>query len=118
MPYVLLGTAIVLEIIATTLLKSSEGFTKLLPAVFCILFCTYAFKPRINYILCFFIFSKALNSINLGVAYATWCAGGIVATAVISAAVFGEKLNWIGITGIVLIVTGCILLNLFGSLNH
>ncbi len=34
MPYVLLGTAIVLEIIATTLLKSSEGFTKLLPAVF------------------------------------------------------------------------------------
>ncbi|MFR8251289.1 MAG: SMR family transporter, partial [Anaerovoracaceae bacterium] len=37
MPYVLLGTAIVLEIIATTLLKSSEGFTKLLPAVFCIL---------------------------------------------------------------------------------
>ena len=108
MPYVLLGTAIVLEIIATTLLKSSEGFTKLLPAVFCILF----------YILCFFIFSKALNSINLGVAYATWCAGGIVATAVISAAVFGEKLNWIGITGIVLIITGCILLNLFGSLNH
>ena len=108
MPYVLLGTAIVLEIIATTLLKSSEGFTKLLPAVFCILFS----------ILCFFIFSKALNSINLGVAYATWCAGGIVATAVISAAVFGEKLNWIGITGIVLIVTGCILLNLFGSLNH
>ena len=108
MPYVLLGTAIVLEIIATTLLKSSEGFTKLLPSVFCILF----------YILCFFIFSKALNSINLGVAYATWCAGGIVATAVISAAVFGEKLNWIGITGIVLIVTGCILLNLFGSLNH
>ena len=103
MPYVLLGTAIVLEIIATTLLKSSEGFTK-----FCILF----------YILCFFIFSKALNSINLGVAYAIWCAGGIVATAVISAAVFGEKLNWIGITGIVLIVTGCILLNLFGSLNH
>ena len=81
MPYVLLGTAIVLEIIATTLLKSSEGFTKLLPAVFCILF----------YILCFFIFSKALNSINLGVAYATWCAGGIVATAVISAAVFGEE---------------------------
>ena len=108
MPYVLLGTAIVLEIIATTLLKSSEGFTKLLPAVFCILF----------YILCFFIFSKALNSINLGVAYATWCAGGIVATAVISAAVFGEKLNWIGITGIVVLLCGCSLLYLFGSLNH
>ena len=105
MPYVLLGTVIVLEIIATTLLKSSEGFTKLLPAVFCILF----------YILCFFIFSKALNSINLGVAYATWCAGGIVVTTIISALLFGQKLNMVGIAGIVLIVAGCIIVNLFGT---
>ena len=57
MPYVLLGAAISLEIIATTLLKASEGFTKLIPTLFCIVF----------YVLCFYSFSKALLNINLGV---------------------------------------------------
>ena len=80
MPYVLLGAAIILEIIATTLLKASEGFTKLIPTLFCIVF----------YVLCFYSFSKALLNINLGVAYATWCAGGIVATTIISALIFGQ----------------------------
>lgn len=108
MQYVLLGAAVILEIIATTLLKSSLGFTKLLPTIFCIVF----------YILCFFLFSKALNSIDLGVAYATWCAAGIVATAIISAVVFDQKLNIVGIIGIVLIVTGCVVLNLFGTSHH
>ena len=108
MQYVLLGAAVILEIIATTLLKSSLGFTKLLPTIFCIVF----------YILCFFLFSKALNSIDLGVAYATWCAAGIVATAIISAVVFDQKFNIVGIIGIVLIVTGCVVLNLFGTSHH
>ena len=92
MQYVLLGSAIILEIIATTSLKYSEGFTRLFPAICCI----------ISYI----------------VAYATWCAGGIVVTSVISSVVFKQKLNMIGLVGIVLIVTGCIILNLFGSSNQ
>lgn len=108
MQYVLLGSAIILEIIATTSLKYSEGFTRLFPAICCI----------ISYILCFYLFSKALNRIDLGVAYATWCAGGIVVTSVISSVVFKQKLNMIGLVGIVLIVTGCIILNLFGSSNQ
>lgn len=81
MQYILLCTAIILEIIATTLLKTSEGFTKLLPAFGCI----------VLYICCFYAFSKALLRIDLGVAYATWCAGGIVATTIISALVFGQN---------------------------
>lgn len=105
MAYILLGISITLEIIATTLLKYSEGFTKLVPTACCIVF----------YITCYFLFSKALSSINLGVAYATWCAGGIVVTSIISALLFGQKLNTIGIIGIVLIVSGCIILNLFGN---
>lgn len=91
MQYILLCTAIILEIIATTLLKTSEGFTKLLPAFGCI----------VLYICCFYAFSKALLRIDLGVAYATWCAGGIVATTIISALVFGQKLNTIGVIAIV-----------------
>jgi len=105
MQYLFLGAAIVLEIIATTLLKASAGFTKLLPGLGCVIF----------YALCF---SRALLNIDLGVAYATWCAGGIVATTIISALVFGQKINLIGIVSIILIVVGCVLLNLFGSAGH
>lgn len=105
MQYILLGCAVILEIVATSLLKASEGFSKLLPSVCCILF----------YALCFYLFSKALLKINLGVAYATWCAAGIVATAVISSVIFGQKLSMAGIIGIILIVTGCVILNLFGT---
>lgn len=108
MHYLLLAFAIALEIGATTLLKYSEGFTKLAPSA----------GSLILYIICFYALSKALNSINLGAAYATWCAGGIVVTAIISAAVFGQKLNALGIAGIVLIVTGCIIVNLFGTAGH
>ena len=108
MQYLFLGAAIVLEIIATTLLKASAGFTKLLPGRGCVIF----------YALCFYLFSRALLNIDLGVAYATWCAGGIVATTIISALVFGQKINLIGIVSIILIVVGCVLLNLFGSAGH
>ena len=98
MQYILLCTAIILEIIATTLLKTSEGFTKLLPAFGCIV-----------------LYICALLRIDLGVAYATWCAGGIVATTIISALVFGQKINTIGVIAIVLIIAGCVILNLFGT---
>lgn len=83
MPYVLLGTAIVLEIIATTLLKSSEGFTKLLPAVFCILF----------YILCFFIIFKSAEQYQFGSCLCDLVRGRHRSYGCVSAAVFGEKLN-------------------------
>ena len=108
MQYVLLGMAIVFEIIATTLLKASEGFSKLIPAAGCVVF----------YILCFYSFSKALLKIDLGVAYATWCAGGIVATTVIAAVVFGQKLNTVGVIAVVMIVVGCVILNLYGTYGH
>ena len=105
MQYILLGSAVVLEIIATTLLKTSEGFSKLVPSISCIIF----------YVICFYCFSKALLKINLGVAYATWCAGGIVATAIISSIIFRQKLSTLGIIGIILIVAGCVILNLYGT---
>lgn len=105
MQYLMLGGAIMFEIVATTLLKASEGFTKLPPAIGCVVF----------YVLCFYLFSKALLSIDLGVAYATWCAGGIVATAIISAVLFGERLTTVGIVGIALIICGCVIVNLYGT---
>lgn len=105
MSYVLLALAIVAEIIATTFLKYSDGFTKLFPSIACV----------IAYVFCYFTFSKAIREIDLGIAYATWCGVGIVATAVISFVVFKEKLSILGMVGVLFIVVGCILLNLFGS---
>ena len=108
MPYLQLAISIVLELCATTFLKMSEGFTKLWPSALCMLL----------YFFCFFIFSKALVHLNLGVAYATWSGVGLVVTAIISAVLFGQRLNTIGIIAIGLIVVGCVLLNLFGSAGH
>ncbi len=104
MAYVLLGLAILLELTGTTLLKYSVGFTKLYPTIGCLF----------SYFLCFYLFSKALNQINLGAAYATWSAIGIVASTLISSFLFGEKLNPVGIISLVLIIAGCVILNLFG----
>ncbi len=104
MAYVLLGIAIICELIGTTLVKQSLGFTKLIPTIGCLL----------AYFMSFFLFLKALNSINLGAAYATWSAVGIVASNIISVLLFGERLNIVGIISLALIITGCIILNLFG----
>ena len=105
MPYILLAIAIASEIIATTLLKYSEGFTKLWPTL----------ASMAMYFICYFTFSKALNGLNLGVAYAIWCGVGLVATAIISAMVFSQKLTPAGVIGIIFIIIGCVILNLYGA---
>lgn len=105
MYYFLLAVAIIAEIIATSLLKASQGFTKLRPGAGCVLF----------YVICYYTFSKAINGIDLGIAYATWCGVGIVATAIIAWIIFGQKLSPAGIAGLILIVAGCVILNLFGT---
>lgn len=104
--YLLLAAAIGLELVATTLLKYSDGFTKLAPtAASCLL-----------YIACYLCLAKAGEArINLGVAYALWCGVGIVVTALVSMYVFKEGLSPAGVVGILLIVAGCIVLNLWGT---
>ncbi|WP_297239004.1 multidrug efflux SMR transporter [uncultured Faecalicoccus sp.] len=105
MEYVLLGIAIFFEILASSLLHTSKGFTQLWPSLGCIVF----------YSICFFAFSKALLKIDLGIAYATWSAVGIIATTIIGVLIFDQKLTMIGGFSILLIIVGCLLLNLYGS---
>lgn len=103
--YVFLGTAIVLELIATTLLKQTEGFTRICPTLACIAL----------YICCFFCLSRALLKLNLGIAYALWCGVGIIVTAVISALLYKQMVSPMGVVGIVMITAGCVILNLSGG---
>ena len=86
-------------------LKSTNGFTIILPTVFCIL----------SIIACIFCLSKAMNIIPVGFAYATY--GGLTITAVSLFAVFkyNQTPNVYGITGIILIIIGVILLNTLGK---
>ena len=89
MPYVFLALAICAEITATTLLKSSEGYTRLLPTAFSLL----------AYLICHCSFSRAVTKLNLGIAYAIWCGVGILVTAAISRVLFGERVPPAGNVG-------------------
>lgn len=102
MAYVFLGLAIAFELAATTLLKYSEGYKRPLPTIACIAL----------YIVCFYFLSRALNDINLGVAYATWSGIGIVVTALLSYFLFKQHLSLVTVLGMVLVIAGCIMINL------
>lgn len=105
MHYVMLFAAILIEVAASSMLEYSNGFTKLGPSALCIFL----------YGVSAFLLARALLKIDLGVAYATWCSLGIIATSIVAAVVFGQKLTPLGIVGVTLILCGCLLVNLFGA---
>lgn len=74
MEYAFLAIAIVSEVIATSYLKQTEGFTKLTPSLIC----------AAAYIVCHYTFAKSLNRINLNIGYATWCGVGLIVTSLVS----------------------------------
>lgn len=104
MSYLYLALAIVGEIIGSSLLKASEGFSKLYPTIGVI----------IAFVGCFFFLSLSLKTISLNTAYALWAGLGLVLNTVISVLVWKEKLNMASIAGITLILVGVVILNLFG----
>lgn len=105
MHYFYLAVAIILEIIGTSSLRASDGFTKVLPSVGTI----------VAFITCFYFLSLALKVIPIGLAYAVWAGAGIVLTAVVSVVVFKDRLDLPAIIGIIFIVTGVVVMNLFSD---
>ncbi|HKQ84412.1 MAG TPA: SMR family transporter [Steroidobacteraceae bacterium] len=107
--WLLLAAAIVSEVIATSALKASDGFTRLWPSIVVIA----------GYGLAFYFLALTLRAIPLGVAYAIWSGVGIVLISAIGWLLFGQKLDAAAIIGITLIVAGVMVLNLFSkSLVH
>lgn len=104
MSYLYLLLAIVGELIGSSLLKASEGFSKLYPTIGVI----------IAFVCCFFFLSISLKTIPLNTAYAIWSGLGIVLTTMISVLIWKEKINGASITGIILILAGVVILNIFG----
>lgn len=105
MKYLFLGLAIVLEVIGSGFLKKSEGFTKLVPSIVTVL----AFSA------CFYFLSHALKSIPLGIAYAIWAGLGIVLTAAVSVIIFKQSLDKAAILGMLMIIAGVIVINVFSK---
>ncbi|WP_017587770.1 DMT family transporter [Nocardiopsis ganjiahuensis] len=106
MPWIWLAGAIVLEVLATTSLKFSEGFTKLLPSVLVV----------VGYVGAFYMLSQALTrGMPLGVAYGVWAAIGIALLAVIGAVFLGESLTWVQVGGIAMVIAGVMALEMGGQ---
>ena len=105
MHYLYLFISIATEIIGTSFLKTSEGFTKLWPRLGTI----------ISFGICFYFLSLTIKFLPLNITYATWAGLGLVLTTIISVIVFKDNVNLISIISIGLIVIGVVLLNVFGE---
>ncbi|MFF4601998.1 DMT family transporter [Streptomyces sp. NPDC001339] len=102
MVWVLLISAITAEVIATSFLRLSEGFTKLVPSV----------VVAVSYLAAFTLLAQALKKMELGIAYAIWSGLGTAAIAVIGMLFMDESVTTVKILGLALIIGGCVMLNL------
>jgi len=105
MGYWYLAIAIVAEVLATSALKESQGFSKLLPTLL-VMACYGA---------SFYFLSLVLQTIPIGVAYALWAGLGIALITIVGAVVFGQKMDLAAILGIALIISGVVVLRVFSS---
>ncbi|HWW73345.1 MAG TPA: SMR family transporter [Duganella sp.] len=103
--WLMLGIAIVAETIATSALKSSDGFSRLVPSAIVL----------VGYGVAFYFLSLTLRSIPVGIAYAVWSGVGIVLITTVGWAVFGQKLDAPALIGMALIVAGVVIMNVFSS---
>jgi len=102
-PWLILAVAIVAEVIGTTALKASNGFTRLWPSAIVV----------VGYGVSLYCLSLVLRSIPVGVTYAVWSGLGIVLISLVAFAVYGQRIDTAGLIGMGLIIAGVLVLNLF-----
>jgi small multidrug resistance pump len=103
--YAWLGIAIVAEVIGTSTLKASEGFTRLLPSV----------VTAIGYGVAFYCLSHSMKTVPVGVGYAIWSGVGIVLITAIAWIAFKQRLDLPALAGMGLIISGVLVINLFSK---
>lgn len=103
--YLILAVAVVGEVVATSALKASEGFTKPWPSLVVV----------VGYGVAFWLLSLTLGKIPLGVAYALWSGLGVVLIAAAGRVFYGQQLDLPAMVGVGLILAGVVVLNLFSK---
>ncbi|WP_323676909.1 SMR family transporter [Halorubellus sp. PRR65] len=106
-PYVVLAAAIASELVGTTALKLSDGFSNPIPSLGVVA----------GYGLAFYLVSLTLEDLPIGVVYGTWAALGIVGVAAIGVVAFDESLDVPGVVGILLVVGGVYCLTVVSEMS-
>ncbi|MER0479160.1 multidrug efflux SMR transporter [Streptomyces sp. Edi2] len=105
MVYLTLAGAILSEVLATTAMKYSNGFSKLWPSL----------ATALGYLLAFALLAQTLKSMSVGTAYAIWAGVGTALIAAIGMVFLGESTNALKILGVLLVIAGVVVLNLDGA---
>ncbi len=105
MPWLYLSIAIVSEVIATSALKATDGFTRWFPSLLVVA----------GYSSSFFFLSLTLRTIPLGVSYAIWCGLGVILVSVAGWIIYHQALDRAALAGIALIIAGVAVINLFSK---
>ena len=98
-----LVVAIMLEVVATTALKQTDGFTRLVPSL----------VSLAGYAIAFYFLSLTLRTMSVGIVYAVWSGAGVVFITAIGWLWFRQSLDAPALAGIALIVAGVVIINLF-----
>lgn len=105
MVYLTLSAAIAAEVLATTSMKYSDGFTRLWPSL----------GTAFGYLIAFYLLSLTLRDMSVGTAYAIWAGAGTAAVALIGMVFIGEAVSAAKILGVLLVIAGVTVLNLGGA---
>ncbi len=105
MHWILLAVGIAIEVLATTSLKLSDGFTKL----------GFAGLTLICFGSAFYVMSLVVRTMPVAIAYSVWAGGGIAGVMLVGAVAFGQRLDGFAYLGIGLILVGVVVLNALSS---
>jgi small multidrug resistance pump len=105
MNWLFLAVAIIAEVIATSALKASEGFTKTLPSTLVV----------VGYGIAFYMLSRVLSTIPVGIAYAIWSGAGIVLVSLVGLFVYKQRLDLPAMLGIGLFIAGVVVMQVFSK---
>jgi small multidrug resistance pump len=105
MMYVTLAGAILAEVLGTTAMKYSDGFSRLWPSL----------ATAVGYLISFVLLAQTLKTMSVGTAYAIWAGVGTATIAAIGMVFIGEAVTGLRILGLLLVIAGVVLLNLGGA---
>lgn len=108
MAYLYLLIAVVAEVIATSALNASKGFTQPIPSTI----------TCIGYLIAIYFLALTMKSIPMGITYALWSGAGIVFISTIGWVVFKQQLDTAAMIGLAFILFGIVIINIFSNSTH